>query len=214
MPKYVAPAAGEWEMTCPMCETLVRQHWRKVFIDAPNDAHQLLEHVRYCRCGACEAESWWVNDLMVSPRTGIALPPQADMPDDVKDLYEEARTVADLSPRSAAALLRTALETLTREHLGLKAGLNDAIAELVRQGRLDAELQRAMDLLRVTGNGAVHPSELQLDDSLPEAEALFELLNLIVERLVSVPKRIERLYNDLPETRRQQIDARDTRDAS
>ena len=106
------------------------------------------------------------------------------MPEDVLALYEEACSVADLSPRSASALLRTALEVLTSNHLG-QAGvkLNDAIGKLVAAGRLEGELQRAMDLLRLTGNWAVHPRELQLDDeSSQNVEALFELLNLVVER--------------------------------
>ncbi|WP_156741896.1 hypothetical protein [Occultella aeris] len=40
--------------------------------------------------------------------------PSPDMPEDVAQLYEEASTVVGLSPRSASALLRLALEALLK----------------------------------------------------------------------------------------------------
>jgi Domain of unknown function (DUF4145) len=136
------------------------------------------------------------------------------MPEDVKALYEEARSIADLSPRSAAALLRTALETLTRKHLGQKGRLNEAIGDLVSAGKIDQSLQQAMDLVRITGNGSVHPAELQPDDTSATASALFEILNLIVERLVAQPNRIRQLYGQLPEAQLQQVERRDGMSAS
>jgi|SRR5664280_250561 len=213
MPKYVASAVGQWEMTCPLCETLVRQHWRKVFVDG-NDGPVLNEDARWCKCGACDGVSWWVGGAMVSPRRSHAQPPQDAMPEDVKALYEEARSIADLSPRSAAALLRTALETLTRKHLGQKGRLNEAIGDLVSAGKIDQSLQQAMDLVRITGNGSVHPAELQPDDTSATASALFEILNLIVERLVAQPNRIRQLYGQLPEAQLQQVERRDGMSAS
>lgn len=134
------------------------------------------------------------------------------MPEDVLALYAEARSVVDLSPRSASALLRTGLEVLAHNHLE-QAGvvLNDAIGNLVRAGKIDEELQQAMDFLRLTGNGAVHPKELQLDDQANNAEALFELLNLAVERLIRRPQKIRKLYEQIPESKRQAVEKRDWR---
>jgi len=50
---------------------------------------------------------------MIHPRKLTAPIPHSDMPDDVKEIYEEARNISDISPRAAAALLRVALEKLT-----------------------------------------------------------------------------------------------------
>lgn len=210
--KYVQPEQGAWEMTCPFCSTLVSQHWRKVYVQTSGDTPELREDALWVTCAACKKGSWWVGGSLVAPRVGISPPPQDGMPEDVLSLYDEARSVVDLSPRSASALLRTGLEVLLHNHLD-QAGvaLNEAIGNLVRAGKLDQELQQAMDFLRLTGNGAVHPKELQLDDRANNAEALFELLNLAVERLVTRPVKIRKLYEQLPESKRQAADKRDGR---
>src|SRR4051812_38786905 len=103
-----------WEWTCPFCETLSYQHWRKLFANLQGDEHTLLDDCKRCECGACKQVSWWIEGTLVWPRVSSVLPPHDEMPSDVKALYDEARSVAEVSPRSAAALLRSALETLTR----------------------------------------------------------------------------------------------------
>ncbi|MDZ7883934.1 MAG: DUF4145 domain-containing protein [Mycobacterium sp.] len=125
-------------------------------------------------------------------------------------LYNEAGAIADISPRGAAALLRTALEVLTSNHLGQPdVKLTNAIGNLVKAGQIDKRLQQAMDVLRVTGNDAVHPHQLRLADGTDEATALFKLLNLIVDRLVAIPQQIDSLYDAIPESKRDYIDQRD-----
>lgn len=52
---------------------------------------------------------------MIFP-SGSNIPmPHTDMPESVKEIYNEAREIASNSPRAAAALLRLALEKLTEE---------------------------------------------------------------------------------------------------
>jgi hypothetical protein len=212
VPKYIQPAVNTHEFTCPFCETLVSQWWRNVYIENYDDPPKEVPDVHWCQCGACNRVSWWIQGELVHPRRSPAPSPQQGMPADVLSLYEEAVSIADLSPRSASALLRTALEVLTINHLGQDGvSLNDGIGNLVKDGSLDDALQKAMDYLRVTGNGAVHPREVQLDDKAQSVEALFELLNLVVERLVYRPQRIAHLYAQLPESKRQQVEQRDSR---
>ncbi|GAT03813.1 uncharacterized protein RMCFA_3925 [Mycolicibacterium fortuitum subsp. acetamidolyticum] len=211
MPKYVQPEVNTHEFTCPFCETLVSQWWKAVYIEYYDEPPRQVEGVRWCKCGACDRVSWWFDGELAHPRRSAAPPAQEGMPTDVLSLYEEAASISDLSPRSAAALLRTGLEVLTTNHLGQEGvRLNDAIGNLVRDGSLDESLQQAMDYLRLTGNGAVHPREVQLDDQAQSVEALFELLNLVVERLVYRPQRIAHLYAQLPESKRQAVEQRDS----
>ena len=59
-------------------------------------------------------------------------------------------------------------------------------------------IQQALDAVRVVGNNAVHPGEISLDDSPEIASTLFELINIIVDRMISQPKKLSELYAGLP----------------
>jgi hypothetical protein len=65
-----------------------------------------------------------------------------------------------------------------------------------------------MYILRVVGNNAVHPGQIDLKDDKAMALNLFALLNLIVERRLTVQKRIDELYKGLPEGARAAIEKR------
>ena len=86
--------------------------------------------------------------------------------------------------------------------------LNNDIGSLARKG-LETDIQRALDIVRVTGNDAVHPGVIDLNDNKATAVGLFQLLNLIVERLIAMPNRIEAVFSDLPPGKLEQIEKRD-----
>jgi len=133
------------------------------------------------------------------------------MPEDVKALYLEASEVARVSPRAAAALLRVAVETLVNDLQPGSNNLFQKIGDLVKDG-LDARVQQAMDMLRVTGNDAVHPVQTIVLESSEEAglvPGLFEMLNFIVEQVVDRQAHIDRLFSQLPASVRQGIEDRD-----
>jgi len=120
------------------------------------------------------------------------------MPDDVRVLYEEAQDVSGVSKKSAAALLRLALQVLVDELERGNENLDKKIGKLVARG-LDPGVQQAMDVVRVVGNNAVHPGQIDLESDDGElTTALFGLLNLIVEQVVSRPKRLAELFGTLP----------------
>jgi hypothetical protein len=116
--------------------------------------------------------------------------------------------ILDLSPRGAAALLRLGIQKLCK-HLGETGeNLNADIAALVKKG-LDVRVQRALDVVRVIGNNAVHPGHIDLRDDRATAEKLFGLVNLIAELMISQPKHVQELYESLPEDARKAIERRD-----
>jgi len=122
--------------------------------------------------------------------------------------YEEASTILDLSPRGAAALLRQAIQRLC-VHLGEKGdNINADIAALVEKG-LDVRVQQALDVVRVIGNNAVHPGQIDLRDDRATAEKLFGLVNLIAENRISQPKHVAEMFGALPEGARKAIERRD-----
>jgi hypothetical protein len=134
--------------------------------------------------------------------------PNADLPADVRHDYEEAARVFAISPRSSAALLRLCLQKLCK-HLGEEGkNINIDIASLVAKG-LDVRIQQALDIVRVIGNNAVHPGQLDLKDDREIAEKLFGLINLIADRMISQPKHIDAMYNSLPKSALDQIAKRD-----
>jgi len=192
---------------CPYCEAYAHHFWPPTGI-YQRSFQNLNEFLRVSICRRCEKYSVWVNGRLVEPPTSAAPIPHKEMPPDVKALYEEGRTVLGPSPRAAAALLRLAIQQLL-PHLGQHGiNINDEIAALVREG-LPVRIQQSLDIVRVVGNNAVHPGEIQLDDNPEVASALFGLLNIIVETLIAEPKRIEALYASLPEAAREAINKRD-----
>lgn len=61
----------------------------------------------------------------------------------------------------------------------------------------------------VTGNDALHPSEIQIDEDPSSLESLFNFLNLIVVNRITEPAQISGMFAKLPETQRAQIERRD-----
>jgi hypothetical protein len=67
-------------------------------------------------------------------------------------------------------------------------------------------------VVRVIGNNAVHPGQIDLQDDPAIANALFGLVNLIAQQMITDRKEAEALYNDLlPAAQREAIEKRDKR---
>ncbi len=131
---------------------------------------------------------------MVFPDRGSNEPPNTDLRDDIKDDYNEAISILSRSPRGAAALLRLCIQKLCQQ-LGLPGKDLDAdIGTLVKSG-LPVRIQKALDIVRVIGNYAVHPGVLDITDDIETASKLFELVNHIAYSMISQPKEIEGMFD-------------------
>jgi hypothetical protein len=150
----------------------------------------------------------WFKEKMVVPDSSAAPPPAQDMPDDVKEDYDEARSVLSRSPRSSSALLRLAVQKLCIDLGGGGKNLNEDIGTLVKKG-LPFQIQQALDVVRVIGNNQVHPGVLDIRDDPDSAAALFGLINMTVEVMITQPKHVQALFNKLPANAQQQIQKRD-----
>lgn len=166
-----------------------------------------LHNLNVSRCYNCEEIAIWLGEGMVWPNRGSVPHPNADIPHDALCDYEEAAEIVDKSPRGAAALLRLAIQKICIS-LGGRGHLNDDISMLVEQG-LDKRVQQSLDVVRVVGNNAVHPGELNIGDNRSVADNLFGLVNLIVDITISQPKHVAQLYDGLPENARTAIEKRD-----
>jgi hypothetical protein len=167
-----------------------------------------LVNLYISRCFSCKGFAVWLKDALLYPARPTGVVPHEDMPADVREPFEEAAKIVDLSARGAAALLRLSIQALM-PHLGEKGrDLNADIGSLVKKG-LEVQIQQALDVVRVIGNNSVHPGVISLKDDRSTAIRLFELVNIIVERRISIPKRIEALFGDLPPGARDAIAKRD-----
>lgn len=71
-------------------------------------------------------------------------------------------------------------------------------------------MQRALDIIRVIGNNAVHPGQISVEDNTEIAKALFKLMNIIVDQMITQVNEINDLYNILPSGVRDAIERRDS----
>lgn len=168
----------------------------------------IVFHLNISRCFNCDDIAIWIGEKMVYPVAGEAPEPNPDLPEDILEDYREASVILDLSPRGAAALVRLCIQKLCKELGQPGKNINDDIAALVANG-LDSRIQKALDAVRVIGNNAVHPGNMDLSDDRATAESLFRLLNLIAEKMISEPKHVDEVYALLPPGARAAIEARD-----
>ena len=159
-------------------------------------------------CFHCQKSAIWINKRMIYPNNSTTEMPHEDLPDNVKTYYNEARDIFNISVRGAMALLRLSLQELCK-HLGLSEDINKAIEELVNDKSLSNQVKKSLDIIRVTGNHAVHPGLIDFNDSKHDAQALFGLINEITDTLITKPKKIDEIHSKLPEKDLKRIEKRD-----
>ncbi|WP_204524174.1 DUF4145 domain-containing protein [Corticimicrobacter populi] len=192
--------------------------WEKLYrhIYDPTGGPDDYEHeaLWQCICYSCRGITLWqgfnVSGKMLSPQTTSAPMPHANLPDACSRDYSEARSIAQASPRGAAALLRLCIQKLCVELGQPGKNINSDIAALVKEG-LPTRVQQALDIVRVVGNEAVHPGVMTEEDHADQVHTLFELVNIIVEQMISQPQRLENMFASLPEGSREAIAKRDSK---
>lgn len=231
--KFVAPSIKLSAFNCPYCKAYAHQRWYSSqagfseiqapqhYVDLQTAHHPptlntnakaggswYVKNTFFSCCANCNRVAIWVRDRIVFPQTGDAPSANPDMPVDIRRDYDEADTILKYSPRGAAALIRLAIQKLCKELGQPGKNINHDIAALVAGG-LDPRVQKALDAVRVIGNEAVHPGQIDLRDDRTIAVSLFKLLNLIVDKTISEPKHVDEIYAMLPEEKLKQIEKRD-----
>lgn len=207
---------------CPHCSALSFMTWFELAGKTQHGGYKAFgpDHPFWVVGGpCCNKLSIWKfagiegDDVIVSlvyPLTALAPLPHPDMPGDIAIDFEEARQISSQSPRAAAALLRLCVQKICNLLLGKPGKIDDQIGQLVAGG-LPKKVQQALDAVRVIGNESVHPGTLDLNDSPEVAQALFRLVNLIVQDCISAPKEAEDVYGLLPAGKREGIERRDAK---
>ena len=175
--------------------------------ESGNWLYNVANNLFLSQCYNCNKVAVWVHKNLVFPPQRAGTHPNADLPEEIIHDFEEARSILNLSPRGAAALLRLCIQKLC-VFLGEKGkNIDDDIASLISKG-LNPLVQKSLDVVRVIGNEAVHPGVIDLKDDRDTALRLFDLVNLIAEQMITHPKNIEQMYEKLPESKKKAIEAR------
>jgi len=188
--KYVAPAKDAKQFHCIHCGAYAHQDW--------NPLHLHTETMRATSfsgssCAHCGNITFWYGERIIVPSEAPVEPAHPDLPEALKPDFDEARGIVARSPRAAAALLRVLIQKLMPDPGQKGENLNEDIRNLVAAG-LPASVQQALDHCRVVGNNAVHPGEIDLNDTPEIAHQLFAMVNFIVDDRITRPREIAALY--------------------
>lgn len=231
------PSIASSSFDCPYCGAYSQQSWHSLLAGRIENAEQwksiinniidkdivtvvhrenlsyATEHVNnlfLSQCYNCKRAAVWFGKRLIFPQECYGVGPNDDLPKNIIEDFEEARTIVSLSPRGAAALMRLALQKLCK-HLGEKGkNIDEDIASLVSKG-LNPLVRDMLDIVRVVGNEAVHPGVLDLKDDKDTVITLFGLVNSIADQMISHPKSVKESYNKLPQDKRDAIEARNKR---
>lgn len=197
---HVPPTLMAQAFNCPRCRVFAKQNWFYLTGASRSDGFGTQyqnEEFTLSNCESCGEPTIWHGQKMIYPLHAAAETPNADLPDEIRADFEEARLIANFSPRGAAALLRLAIQKLCG-HLGQSGkNINSDIAALVASG-LPQKVQQALDSVRVIGNDAVHPGTIDLRDDIDTVHKLFRLVNFIAYKTITEPREVEEIYNGLP----------------
>lgn len=195
--------------------------WQPLLIEVRAGDSRAKSFTRFFRsvCFSCKEAALWRDDFNVTkdgPPAKMLWPSEIsapsrhpDMPQSCVNDFEEARQISALSPRGAAALLRLCVQKLCKELDQPGRDINADIGALVKLG-LPTQIQKALDVVRVIGNEAVHPGVMLPDEHAEHVAMLFDLVNFIVDRMISEPKAIDAIYDKLPPGKRAGIEQRDS----
>ena len=158
MHRIVSPSFESKSFNCPHCHAYAHQIWKSIY-DHHNNRVNNLE-IAYC--SHCKNFSLWLNEKMIYPETTGIQPPNTDLEQEIIEDYLEASNIVNKSPRGAVALLRLAIQKLCKQLGEEGKNINNDIASLVKKG-LPVTIQKALDIVRVVGNDAVHPGQIDLN---------------------------------------------------
>jgi rRNA maturation protein Nop10 len=190
---------------CPHCGVYTKQEWYNVAKGATSEKgfdyyEGFIPDMYLSVCSRCNRYTLWINDKIIHPTLSTAPWPTEDMPLNVKDDFLEARSIANSSPKSASAILRLCLQKLMF-YLGESGKNMDAdVSNLIRKG-LPERFRDAFRAVRVIGFEAVAPGEVCALDDPETANALFNLVNMVVESTISQQRKVNQLYTSLPNTK-------------
>lgn len=197
LPTYVKPNANSQAFTCPHCGVLAEQLWCLLTRVVSTNMRREDSNSMIGTCRNCDKLTIWLGDdydekSMVYPTTGNAKLPNEYMPEYIQKDYCEARDIVSRSPRAACVLLRLCIEKICDEQEAEGDSLAKKIEKMMEKG-ISLEINDAFTSVRIIGNDAAHPREINLADDIDTATMLFDIVNYIVEDIYAKQARIKEI---------------------
>lgn len=155
-----------------------------------------------------EYDGW--NEMIWPKFKGNFLPDF--VPDSIRQDYEEACSIQNLSPKASAALSRRCLQGMIRDFWSIKdkKTLHQEIIAL--SGKVDQALIDALLSMKSIGNIGAHPEtdvNLIVDIDTGEAKSLIQFLEVLVEDWYVARDRRTKVIQKVTETADQKKSARE-----
>ncbi|KAI4445306.1 hypothetical protein C823_007813 [Eubacterium plexicaudatum ASF492] len=163
--------------------------------------------IDFYKCPNCEKYSIVANGLGTNVNNiSSSLQPKSSakqfpdyIPEAIRQDYEEACAIVNLSPKASATLSRRCLQGIIRDFWGIsKARLIDEINEL--QNKIPAQQWKVIDGIRRIGNIGAHMEKdinLIVDIDPDEAQKLIKLIEHLLDQWYINRHEQELLYTDI-----------------
>lgn len=163
--------------------------------------------VNIYRCPHCQSDSIFIeglgsdvreNSMWFKPNS-MAMQFPNYIPEAIRNDYEEACAIVNLSPKSSATLSRRCLQAMIRDFWNIKdSTLCKEIGQL--QSKVPATQWKVIDALRQIGNIGAHPEAdvNQIIDIEPDdAAKLIKIIELLLKQWYVERHEQEELYNQV-----------------
>lgn len=199
---------------CTFCNVHAQYLYKGLYYDCGHEDPPIPDvyqkhNISIHKCSNCQEESVFLKGKKIFPLASDQVdPPNSDLPESIKADYIEAANIVEISPRGAAALLRLCIQKLCNYLLNVEdCNINRAIDDLRVKG-LKQHIVNAFDVVRVTGNNAVHPGQMALREDVDTVLGMFKMVNLIANDTITDQKEVQMLMGLLPQKNKDQIDKR------
>lgn len=148
-------------------------------ITAPKDLCGFFNIEDAClwRCAGCGGFVIDIRGKTCYP-TGTNIQPNKYMPEEAQNLFREAQSIFNLSPRATCALLRSCLEKM----VDARNAQGKTLAQKLGSLNLSPQLLAFANLCRLYGNDAVHGGTIDFSVDNKEALAIAEALSTFINK--------------------------------
>ncbi len=198
-PHCTVVISDEWDEY--LLETESKRQWICYYMECPSCKELIVKLTRYDDITLTDSVYEFGNEVQVVqalPKGHGRQPCPKEIPDSLREDYQEAALVLADSPKASAALSRRCLQHLLRDTCKVKpSSLHNEIEELLKRSELPSYISKSLDAIRNIGNFAAHPTKSDksgeiLDVEPGEAEWNLDVLEALFDFYFVQPAELEK----------------------